>query len=470
MIRDASVNAFAVHDVELHLLQPHPCNREIYGEEDVSELVGYIAKSKWIKPLVISQNSRIISGHRRWQAARALGLRFVPCVRQVFETEIDELSALLLENVTREKTAEQKVREGAQWKKIEEAEARRRMAEGAYLTNTLLDRVRVYTGCENFRTASPKRRVSDKVAERVGFGTGRTYEKAVKVVDRADEMKNEGKVEEAKALLAVLNEQSVDAAAKVLVLPEREQAVALHKVANGEAATIQAAILATKKEQVEEQAENAPTKPCVMAASFQDWLSAQQPCDLLLTDPPYSTDVDEIETFAASWLPLALSKVKETGRAYVCIGAYPKELMAYLNVAVPDHLHLQNVLVWTYKNTLGPSPSHAYKQNWQAILYFVGASAPPLDCPIMTEQFSVQEINAPDGRRGDRYHAWQKPDQLAERLIRHSTKAGDVVLDCFSGTGTFLLAAHRLGRVALGCEKEPSMLDIAERRGCEVLR
>ncbi len=35
----------------------------------------------------------------------------------------------------------------------------------------------------------------------------------------------------------------------------------------------------------------------------------------------------------------------------------------------------------------------------------------------MTEQFSVQDINAPDGRLGDRFHAWQKPDELAERVI-----------------------------------------------------
>jgi DNA modification methylase len=154
----------------------------------------------------------------------------------------------------------------------------------------------------------------------------------------------------------------------------------------------------------------------------------------------------------------------------VCIGAYPQELKAYLNVAVPPHLRLLNILVWTYKNTLGPSPAYAYKQNWQALLYFAGVNAPRLDCPIMNEQFSVQEINAPDGRVGNHYHAWQKPDDLAERLIRHSTKAGDVVVDCFSGTGTFLLAAHRLGRLAFGCESDASMLDIAERRGCEVQR
>ncbi len=227
--------------------------------------------------------------------------------------------------------------------------------------------------------------------------------------------------------------------------------------------------LVTKKAEIEAQAQAAPTKPLLIRASWENWLPKQPKCDLLITDPPYSTDIEDIETFANAWLPLALSKVKTTGRAYVCIGAYPQELRAYLNVKVPSDLRLLNILVWTYKNTLGPQPHNAYKLNWQAILYFIGLNAPHIDIPIMNEQFAVQEINAPDGRLGDRYHTWQKPDELAERLVRHSTKPGDTVIDCFSGTGTFLLAAHRLGRVAYGCERSEDMLRIAVQRGCEAV-
>jgi hypothetical protein len=203
------------------------------------------------------------------------------------------------------------------------------------------------------------------------------------------------------------------------------------------------------------------TLPRIEKSDCVEWLQRQEPCDLLLTDPPYSTDVDDIEEFAKSWLPLALSKVKPTGRAYVCIGAYPKEISAYCSVAMPNQ-----ILVWTYRNTLGPSPKQQYKLNWQAILYYEESEAPPLDCPIMTEQFSVQDINAPDGRLGDRYHAWQKPMELAERFIRHSTKEGDTVIDPFACTGTFLLAAAKLGRLAKGCDISQENIDIAIERGC----
>ena len=202
--------------------------------------------------------------------------------------------------------------------------------------------------------------------------------------------------------------------------------------------------------------------PTIANQNAIEWLKKQKPCDLLLTDPPYSTDVDDIDSFAASWINLALSKVKPTGRAYVCVGAYPNEIAAYCGVAMPTQ-----ILVWTYRNTIGPSPKQQYKLNWQAILYYEGAEAGPLDCPIMTEQFSVQDINAPDGRLGDRYHAWQKPIELAERFVRHSTKEGDTVLDPFACTGSFLLAASKLGRRASGCDIDQANIDIAVQRGCK---
>jgi hypothetical protein len=225
-----------------------------------------------------------------------------------------------------------------------------------------------------------------------------------------------------------------------------------------------------KRVREQDRAATAPKVAEVSLSTWQEWLPQQGSCDLLLTDPPYSTDVDDVHEFARSWLPLALGKVKSTGRAYVCIGAYPAELAAYLAVQPPAELELAQVLVWTYRNTLGPTPSHDYKLNWQAILYYRGAEAPPLDSPEMVEQFSVQDISAPDGRHGDRWHPWQKPDELAERLIRHSTARDATVIDPFAGTGTFILAAARLGRDGRGCELRDETLAIAEERGCKRVR
>ena len=192
------------------------------------------------------------------------------------------------------------------------------------------------------------------------------------------------------------------------------------------------------------------------------------PYDLLLTDPPYSTDVEDIDAFAQSWLQNALEYVKPTGSAYVFIGAYPEEQRAYLNVRIPEHMTLKQILIWTYKNTLGNNPKDRYKQNYQACLFYRGIDAIDLNCPLTQEQWAVQEINAPDGRIGDRYHSWQKPLELAERFIRHSTKQGDTVFDPFACTGTFLLAASKLGRKGYGFEIKPENAEIARKRGVTV--
>lgn len=227
-----------------------------------------------------------------------------------------------------------------------------------------------------------------------------------------------------------------------------------------------------KKEEQLEQAkqhimeQNRPTVAPKIFVTDCTKAHLKEKCDLLLTDPPYSTDVTDIEEFVDSWLYRTLEGVKDTGFAYIFIGAYPEEVKAYLNAKIPDHIRLEQILVWTYKNTLGQNPKDRYKLNYQNCLFYRGINAPMLDCPLTAEQWAVQEINAPDGRQGDRYHAWQKPMEIAERFIRHSTKEGDRVYDPFACTGTFLLAAAKLGRKAYGCEIDESNAKIAVERGC----
>lgn len=56
------------------------------------------------------------------------------------------------------------------------------------------------------------------------------------------------------------------------------------------------------------------------------------------------------------------------------------------------------------------------------------------------------------------------PMELADRLVRMFSFAGDRVLDPFSGSGTTLVAAARAGRHALGTEIDADYLEIANQR------
>lgn len=61
-------------------------------------------------------------------------------------------------------------------------------------------------------------------------------------------------------------------------------------------------------------------------------------------------------------------------------------------------------------------------------------------------------------------HPAPYPVELAERLTRLFSFAGDTVLDPFVGTGTTSVAAAATGRNSLGVDVEPAYLRIAEKR------
>ncbi len=57
-----------------------------------------------------------------------------------------------------------------------------------------------------------------------------------------------------------------------------------------------------------------------------------------------------------------------------------------------------------------------------------------------------------------------KPIALVARAIEHASLAGQLVYDPFLGSGTTLIAAHRLGRRCCGCEIEPRYADVVLKR------
>jgi DNA modification methylase len=61
-------------------------------------------------------------------------------------------------------------------------------------------------------------------------------------------------------------------------------------------------------------------------------------------------------------------------------------------------------------------------------------------------------------------HITPKPVELIESIIRHSSNEGDVVLDCFMGSGTTAVAATRLNRNFIGFERESEYVRIANQR------
>jgi phage N-6-adenine-methyltransferase len=97
-------------------LDPHPKNQEIYGDtadaDDLdSAFIESVREKGVLEPLVITDGKQIISGHRRWLAAKATDADSVPVRKSTFDSDLAEREALIEFNRQREKSRAQKVNE-----------------------------------------------------------------------------------------------------------------------------------------------------------------------------------------------------------------------------------------------------------------------------------------------------------------------------------------------------------------------
>lgn len=423
-------------------LEKHPKNTEIYGDTDSVEgldegFIESVNENGVIEPLIVNQDMKIISGHRRRLAALETGHETVPVIQYGFENELSEREALIELNRQRDKTPGQIVNEFE-----EMLEIKRKRAEKDRLSN-----LKQNDRAGNTSGSGEKGDARDRAAETINAGvSGKTLEKGLQVKEKAqkDDTPNPvkkvakeewDKLENGKA--------SFHGAAKKV-----EKAEAEHEVKNQE-----------KKEQKH--------KPILWHMTAKEFMKDLDNADLVLTDPPYSTELDDVSGFAYDWIPAMIDLISNKGCAFIFIGAYFQELNAYTYVLDNEGVSERaQMLVWTYKNTIGATPNYKYKQNWQACIFIQSEPPTELNSPKTSEQWAVQQVNAPDGRHGDRYHKWQKPDNLIRRLIRHTTNKGDLVVDPFAGTGTTLIQAAQLGRRSQGADIDEEMIKIAEERGC----
>ena len=61
-------------------------------------------------------------------------------------------------------------------------------------------------------------------------------------------------------------------------------------------------------------------------------------------------------------------------------------------------------------------------------------------------------------------HPCEKPAEMMRHIINSSTREGDLVLDCFAGSGTTAIAALSTGRQFIGCDASPKWAEYANNR------
>lgn len=164
-----------VRIVNVSDFRPHPKNDDIYTNDDISDVLEKIDKYGFQDEyrLLVTPNNRILSGHRRWKAAKQLGIEEVPAEVKPTEDEDEELLTILLSNRYRDKTPAETVNEAEAWAELEAPEK----GQG---TRTDLT-------CGNSTTGSTPddRKTREKAAKHVGM-SGRTFERGKRVKDAAE--------------------------------------------------------------------------------------------------------------------------------------------------------------------------------------------------------------------------------------------------------------------------------------------
>jgi len=204
----AGPEANAIIHFNVDDLRNHPLSDSIYGTDVSDELLESVGTLGILQPILVAKESlAIISGNSRVKAARNLGHTVIRGTYFQSTNDLEIQQAVLESNSQRIKTNEQRIREYNARKTIESELALLRKAQeglGEKETKAVA------------KEAKAKARA--KAAKKSGVNTA-TAQKATKVIEEADRLKEEGKTEESSELLTVLN-KSINAAHKLVTQKE----------------------------------------------------------------------------------------------------------------------------------------------------------------------------------------------------------------------------------------------------------
>jgi len=220
--------------------------------------------------------------------------------------------------------------------------------------------------------------------------------------------------------------------------------------------------------------------------------------DACITDPPYNiaknrkglswafsshvtieNDWDrftpsDYETFTANWLEQVCRVTKKNGNIFI-FGSY-HNIYTIGSIAQRMDLRIINSIIWTKPNAQPNITCRMFTESTEQILWLCNNS----NAQAKNWTYNYHHMKALNGGKQMRNyweipltpqrerihgkHPSQKPIRLMERLVLAGTNPGELVIDCFAGSGSTLLACDRLDRKWVGIEKDSEYCGIAHKR------
>ena len=206
-----------------------------------------------------------------------------------------------------------------------------------------------------------------------------------------------------------------------------------------------------------------------------------QKADMVFTDPPYGMSYgggraagstkkgaivkahgmilgddktgDDLIALIRDALLSALTTSKEGSSVYVC---FPWRTYTEFEAAMVEcGLKASACIVWD-KKSIGLGLSN-YRPQHEFIFYCKGGA-------WYGDKAQSDVWHMSRGATGEYVHPTQKPVELIEKAINNSSKAGDIIIDCFGGSGSTMIAAEKIGRKSCLMELDPKYCDVIVKR------
>ena len=189
--------------------------------------------------------------------------------------------------------------------------------------------------------------------------------------------------------------------------------------------------------------------------------------DLIVTDPPYAMNFksgrrkvsydsisnDNNTDWVQEYIKLSYEILKDNSHFYSFISYHKIDTF---KIYIEERFKLKNLLVWV-KNNHGSGDLKGSYAPQHEMIFFAHKGRKLLNDKRDSDILYFKKT-------GNKLHPTEKPVDLIEYLISKSSQENDLVLDCFSGSGTTAIACENTGRKWICIEKDEGYFKIGINR------
>ena len=402
-----------IKELSITSLKPYARNARTHSRKQVKQIAASIERFGFTNPVLVSDEGEIIAGHGRVEAAKLIGWKTVPTIALSHLSETERRAYVLADN---------KLALNAGWDKeilAIELQALTDLNFDVEITGFSLAEIDLVI--DEAGEADPDG--TDAPEDEVVFATGRP-------VSRQGDLWQLGR----------------------------------HKLLCGDARS---------------------------SIDFEALLGKEE-VDLVFTDPPYNVKIDgnvcglgsvkhrefafasgemsqsQFTAFLADTLGNAASVMRDGAIAFVCMDwRHMGELLAAGNTVFTE---LKNLVIW---NKTNGGMGAFYRSKHELIFVFKQGTAEHTNSfglgetgRYRTNVWDYAGISSIGVNRSEELamHPTVKPVALIADAIRDCSRRSEIVLDCFGGSGSTLIAAEKTGRNARLIEYDPLYCDTIVRR------